>query len=333
MIRGEAASRAVEASEPQQVVTERSEVAPRAGLALGEVRGGRRVRSARDPGRRLCRPAVLGGERIDARRGLDVRPRDDDRPELPGREQLVGPCRVTEPRIGEEPEDLAAHVPGQVPGLDLAPGQRVEHGPGLRVRAGDHEGQPEVAAIRVEPGVDPGDVGIEDRARLGRERSEIPFRRLPPAEGPDEPVLLERARPEQLGEASGRDAPPDLHLPHPFLGVDIPLGNEQVVRRGRGDVGETGRVAVHGDGRVETRDVERARGLWHRAVGDPDQRTRPGRHADDDHDEQDDDHPLQEPHGCPPTLNRGVPCPDRPPRPAGRSHRRRRRPRARHRDA
>ena len=82
------------------------------------------------------------------------------------------------------------------------------------------EGQPEVAAIRVEPGVDPGDVGIEDRARLGGERGEIPFRRLPPAEGPDEPVLLERARPEQLGEASGRDAPPDLHLPHPLLGVD-----------------------------------------------------------------------------------------------------------------
>ena len=43
--------------------------------------------------------------------------------------------------------------------------------------------------------------------------------------------------------------------------------------------------------------------------GDPDQRARPGRHGDDDHDEQDDDHPLHDPHGRPPTLSRASAVP------------------------
>ena len=44
MIRGEAASRAVETRELQQLVTDRGEVSPRAGLGISEVRGGRWIR-------------------------------------------------------------------------------------------------------------------------------------------------------------------------------------------------------------------------------------------------------------------------------------------------
>ena len=91
MVRGEAAGRAVETGEPQQLVADRGEVAPRAGLALGEVVDGRRTRSARDAGRRPGRPpsSVASGSMSGA--GSMSGRGDDDRPELPRREQLVRP--------------------------------------------------------------------------------------------------------------------------------------------------------------------------------------------------------------------------------------------------
>src|SRR4029078_7321353 len=81
-----------------------------------------------------------------------------------------------------------------------------------------------------------------------------PPRRGSPTEGPDEPILRERAGAEQLRQATGRDVAPDLHLPHPLLGVDVALGEEEVVRRVGQDPRDPGGVAVDPDGLVEAGD-------------------------------------------------------------------------------
>ena len=49
--------------------------------------------------------------------------------------------------------------------------------------------------------------------------------------------------PNSSDSRPGRDVAPDLHLPHPLLGVDVALGEEQVVRACRRDVGDAGLVA------------------------------------------------------------------------------------------
>ena len=77
----------------------------------------------------------------------------------------------------------------------------------------------------------PAGVGLEDRSRLRPSRGEVAFGRLPPAQGPDEPVRVEGPFPNSSDEPAGRDVSPDLHLPHPLLGVDEALRQEQVVGR------------------------------------------------------------------------------------------------------
>ncbi len=102
------------------------------------------------------------------------------------------------------------------------------HGSGFG--AGHEEREPEVVAVRVEPGVHALGVRVQDgsdgRARGGK----IALGGPTPAEGPDEPVGVDGALAEQLRDAPGGDVAPDLHLPHPLLGVDVALGEEQVVR-------------------------------------------------------------------------------------------------------
>ncbi len=112
--------------------------------------------------------------------------------------------------------------------------------------------------MRVEPGVDARGVGIEDGPGLRCEERQIAFRGLPPSERPDEAIVVDRPRAEQLGETTGRDVPPDLHLPHALLRVDVALGHEQVVRVGGLDLGDAVEVAPDGRRRAEARDTERA---------------------------------------------------------------------------
>ena len=124
-------------------------------------------------------------------------------------------------------------VAAEVPRLDLHPGNRIEHGPWFRhvVRSqpGHHRGQPERAAVAIEPGVDAGGIGVQRIAHLGRRGGEVGLGCLPPGEHADETVGLHLGRPEQLREPPGRDVPPHLHLPHPLLRMDVALREEQVV--------------------------------------------------------------------------------------------------------
>ena len=193
-----------------------------------------------------CRRAVGGFARVPAPPDPGRPVGRDDRGVLAiGREQLVGPCRVAELRVGQIAEDLRVEVAAEVPRLDLAPRDRVEVRPWLGRDAGGEERQTERAAMTIEPGVDALRVGVEDGPRLRRDGIEVPLGRDAPAEGPDELVRVELARPEHLGQPSGRDVAPDLHLPHPLAGMDVALGHEQVVGRVGGDVGDPGRVADH----------------------------------------------------------------------------------------
>src|SRR4029079_6292808 len=105
-----------------------------------------------------------------------------------GREQLVGPCRVTELRVCQIAEDLRIEVATEVPRLDLAPRDRVEVRPRFRGDAGREEGETGGAAMPREPGVDARRVGVENAPGLRRDRIEIPLGRNAPAERPDELV-------------------------------------------------------------------------------------------------------------------------------------------------
>src|SRR6187551_2481750 len=96
------------------------------------------------------------------------------------REQLVGPCRVTELRVGEIAEDLRIEVAAEVPRLDLAPRDRVEIRPRFWRDAGGEERETERAAMTIEPGVDTFRVGVEHAPRLRRDRIEVALRRHAP---------------------------------------------------------------------------------------------------------------------------------------------------------
>ena len=210
-----------------------------------------------------------------------------------GREQLVGARRVAEAGVGEEPEQLLVHVAADVPRLDLLPANRVKGRPWFGLRSRHEEREPEAVPFLVEPGVDALRIRVQDGPGLWRHRREVALGRLPPAERPDEAVGVELALAEHLGESPGRDVPPDLHLPHPLLGVDEPLGHEQVVHGFGSDVGDARDVADDGHGSLESWDGERAAGLRERPAGDPGK----GPDADADHDEDDDErhrqHPLE----------------------------------------
>ena len=99
---------------------------------------------------------------------------------------------------------------------------------GAVAEAGHDERQSEAALVAGDVRVHPCGVGVECRPRASESRVEVLLGGLPPAERPDEAVLVERGLAEQLGQPPGRDVAPHLHLPEPLLGMDVALGEEQV---------------------------------------------------------------------------------------------------------
>ncbi len=232
-----------------------------------------------------------GGRHVRRHRGL-VRARHDDRRAVRiGREQLVGACRVAQAGVGQVSKQLLVHVGADVPRLHLLPADRVERRPWFRLRAGQEVREPKVVAFLVEPCVHALGVRVHDGPSLWRQPRQVALGRLSPAERPDEAVGVELALAEHLGEAPGRDVAPDLHLPHPLLRVDEPLGHEQVVRGLGSDVGDAGDIANDGDGPLESRNGERAACLRERTAGDPGK----GPDAEADHDEDDNEHHRRHP--------------------------------------
>ena len=185
VVRGEAGRR-VQSGGLKEALAEAGDRMPGGGLVGAE--GWRRIRVA--DGRR-----VAGGRRpprrTRARRGLRARVAGAARPGQTGRgddrsavavggKELIRPGRVAQLPVGQVPEHLGVEVAAQVPGLDLAPGDRVEVRPRLGRDAGDQERQPERPAMRVQPRVDalrcthrgrPGRAARRRRGRAGPRRA------------------------------------------------------------------------------------------------------------------------------------------------------------------
>ena len=75
--------------------------------------------------------------------------------------------------------------------------------------------------------------------------------------------------------------PTEVHLPEPVLGVDEPLGEEEVAGRVRFDAGDAGGIAGDDDLGVEAGDAQRSVGGGEGAADDAD--------AEEDGDEKEDD--------------------------------------------
>ena len=91
---------------------------------------------------------------------------------------------------------------------------------------------------------------------------------LAQAERPDERVLLDGRRAEELRQRARAGVPVDLHLPEPLRGVQVALGHEEVVGVVGRDLGDPVLVAEDRRGRVQAGEAQGARGLGQRAGRD-----------------------------------------------------------------
>ena len=218
----------------------------RCGERAGGGRGG--------AGRR--RPAIRSGGGVDARvgrrplarrRGGGRRAGELDASRLVlsvGRVEVEDSLRGEElrhPKPHEVARPLACEVEGHHPGPDHGVGLR----PRLRLEPDDEELGRKRTVPRLEPRVDPVDVGGDPPPRRGFEVGER--RRRPPVETehPKQPVGPDGGRPQHLGEPPGSDSAVHLHLPQPVLGMDVAEGEEGVLLVAGEDVGDAVAVAHH----------------------------------------------------------------------------------------
>jgi hypothetical protein len=129
---------------------------------------------------------------------------------------------------------LLLPVAGEVKTHHLGPDQDVGARPGLGAEA--EEGEPRrQGGPRGQEGVHPGGVGVHRLLLLGVEPFVSRLGRAVEAPGAEEPVLGKRGLPQDLGEAPLAHPALELHLPEPLLGVNIALGEEEVLQAPRPD--------------------------------------------------------------------------------------------------
>ena len=191
-------------------------------------------------------------------------------------------------------QQFGVHIAPQVPGHHLGPGESVEGGPGLwlELDAGepqDGELQPQPAPVGGDVTVDPLGVGLQRHPRLGVQLSQFLGGGAVPPQGANEAIGVQRGFTQYLGQPPGADAPRELHLPETILGVDVPLGEEEIVGVGGIDVGDAPTIADDGHLRLQTVRVERAIGLGPRAAhGEEAVASNQPQHQHDDGDYSDD---------------------------------------------
>jgi hypothetical protein len=76
----------------------------------------------------------------------------------------------------------------------------------------------------------PGGVGLELRARRGRESLKRLRGRAPESDRPQEAIGLDEPLPENLRKSAGADPPLELHLPEAVAGVDVAQGEGRIRR-------------------------------------------------------------------------------------------------------
>jgi hypothetical protein len=152
-------------------------------------------------------------------------------------------------------EKFATHVPAQIPGHHLGPGEGVQNRPGLRFQLDasepqDGELQPQAVLVGGDVGVDPLGVGLQRHPALIVQEFQFLGGSAMPAQRTDEAVGVQRRLAQDLRQSAGADPPPELHLPEAILRVGVPLGEEQVVGVAGVDVGDAPAIADDGDLRL-----------------------------------------------------------------------------------
>ena len=209
------------------------------------------------------------------------------------------------------PGDLLVHVPAEVPGHRLEPGQRVDRGPAVRLVVQPLELEGGVLRGHLggrtarEIGVHAGAVGPEVVLRGRSEQPELLLGDAAPAHRADEHVRGHRGLAHELGETTRGDVAAHVHLEEPVLGLHEALGVEQVRARAGVHLGDAVTVAEDPHGPLQPGEPDRAVGLGQ----GPSQVDAAGHHAGHQGDHHED---------------RDVGRDPRPPRPAGEAGDRRR---------
>jgi hypothetical protein len=197
---------------------------------------------------------------VDALARVHASGRGDHR--VRGRILRLQPCR---PLGARGPHQIGAqqlHLPvgREAKPHQLGRGEQVHRGPGLGLEADELEldGQ---CGRRVDRGVDAGHVRRRERHHSRVHRARLALRHAPQPERPHQAVGWEGFGTGELRQAAGCCAAEELELPQPVLPVAEPQREADIVRRARGDVGDTEPVAQDLQGRIHAAQLQAARGL------------------------------------------------------------------------
>ena len=220
---------------------------PAAGLGCRRQRFALRCRGAFRVRQRLEARIRSGAtlHRLAGRGRRRLGKQDAPRPILPvGGVEIENPVRREEVRH-PKPHQVARPLAAEVEGHHLGPHHGIGRRPGLGLEAENQELGRERPDPRVEPGIDPVDVGVEPAPRARCEVREGGRRAPMEAEHPEQPVGSEGGCAQHLRESPGPDPAVHLHLPQPVLRVDVAEGEEGVVLAPGEDVRDAVPVAHH----------------------------------------------------------------------------------------
>ena len=136
--------------------------------------------------------------------------------------------------------------------------ERVLDGPGAGLVAEHTEFERERVAVGLDVGVHAAGVGIELRAIAGGEGAGQALGGEAQLEDALLAVEAQEVPAQDLGEFAGGEAAGGVHLPQAVLSGDVALGEEQVGKGSRGDVGDAVGVADDRDPVVQAGEVDGA---------------------------------------------------------------------------
>ncbi len=165
---------------------------------------------------------------------------------------------------------LLGPVAAQVPRHHGLPGQRIGRLPVLGPGAQEQELRRQRSLVAIDIGIHAIGIGLQHGPGLGRGLGQDGLGVAPHAQGTQEAVGIQRARPQDFRQATGHDALAHLQLPQPILRVDEAERKVGILRIGRLDMRHG--MAVPNDRYAITQagQLQRARGLRLRCLAIPD---------------------------------------------------------------